>query len=449
MTRPANAARQAAPNHSRRHVAARRRIGRLERLEPRQLMAADVVMQWNNSALDAIRATNTPPPIAARSLAMVHAAIFDAVNSITQTYSAYEFDFVAPPTASQEAAVSAAAQRVLTNLFPAQATLFAGLTSAILATVPDGRNEDAGVHVGQLAADAVLAVRVADGADATVDYQPGTNLGQWQTTLPGHAAALLPQWADVAPFVLTTADQFSGALGASQIPALDSPEYAAAFDEVKALGSVNSTTRTTEQTEIAQFWANGAGTATPPGHLNVMAQIIAQPRKLTIEQQAKLFAQLNLALADTAIAVWDLKYDTDYWRPITAIHSADTDGNDATQADATWQPLITTPPFPTYVSGHSAFSAAAAEVMKNFFGTDAISLTLPSESSSASDRSFTSLSQAAEESAVSRLYGGVHWAFDNRDGLELGAAIGSYVSAQTLSVATSPAAIGVYDGVLV
>jgi len=412
-------------------------------------MSADIVTQWNDNTLAAIRTANAAPPIAARALAMVHTAIYDAVNAITQKRVAFEFDLVAPPTASKEAAVSAAAARVLKNLFPSQDATFSAAETAALALIPDNLDETAGIRVGRQAADAILSSRENDGATATVNYQPGTDPGDWQPTAPDNAAALLPQWPNLTPFALTTAHQFSDSLGAGNIPAIGTPEYAAAYNEVMTLGSATSTTRTEDQTQIARFWANGTGTATPPGHLNLLAQKVSEAKNASLEDNARLFALLNIALADTAIAVWDLKYDVDYWRPITAIRSGDTDGNDATTGDAAWTPLITTPPFPGYVSGHAAFSASASSVLQSFFGTNDVSFTLESESSSATSRSFTSISQAAEESVASRLYAGVHFGFDNRDGLLLGDAIGDFVAANLLATDTTTNPIGVYDGVLI
>lgn len=420
-----------------------------ERLETRQLMSADVVTQWNDTTIDAIRLDATSPPAAARALAMVHTAIYDAVNSITRTHQPYELEYVAPPTASKEAAATAAAARVLAQLFPAQAATFTAQQTSILAAIPDGLDENDGVRAGQRAADAILALRANDGINNTVTYTPGSDLGDWQPTPPGNLAALLPQWGSVTPFGLNSSSQFSSSFDASQIPAIDSDEYTQAFDQVKELGSATSTTRTDEQTEIAHFWANGSGTATPPGHLNLMAQKVSQARDATLEQNARLFALLNIALADAAIACWEVKYDVDYWRPVTAIRQGDSDGNDDTIGDADWTPLIVTPPFPAYVSGHSTFSAAAAGVLQEFFGTDEIAFTLESESSLAEDRSYTSISQAAEESAISRLYGGVHWEFDNVDGLALGEAIGEFVGSSLLEEAPAPVPIGVYDGVLI
>ena len=433
---------------SRKAIVRRRRLSH-ESLEDRCLMAADLVTQWNDIALNAIRAESVPPPVASRALAMVHAAIYDSVNSIAQTHQPYKLNFVAPPTASKEAAISTAAARTLTHLFPNQATSFAQKEIETLTAIPDGLDESSGVRAGRLAAQAIIEARANDRSTETVNYMPGMEIGDWQPTPPNNAASLLPQWPLVTPFALSSADQVHGQIGASQIPDLSSPEYAAAYNEVKSLGSATSTTRTADQTQMAFFWANGAGTSTPPGHLNRMAQQISSARNTSLVDNARLFALLNIALADAAIATWDVKYDTDVWRPITAIRQGDNDGNDATVGDAEWTSLITTPPFSAYVSGHSAFSGAASRVLQAFFGTNDIPFTLESESPSAAPRSFASISQAAEESAISRLYGGVHWNFDNRDGLILGDAVGDFVNDNLMQRDAERVPVGVYDGVLI
>lgn len=428
----------------------------IEALENRLVMSADAVVQWNNIALDAIRTEKTAPPIAARDLAILHTAIYDSVNAIDRTHAFYfagDADVVAPADTSLEAAVAAAAYQTLASLFPAEETSFLAKYQASLAEVADGPAEDLGVAVGETVAARILALRSTDGSTAVVAYTPGTDPGDWQLTprpnpaggeLPG-LPALLPQWPNVTPFAMTSGDQFRP----DGIPDLTSQEYADALNEVKDLGSKTSTTRTQDQTDIALYWANGAGTATPPGHLNVLAQTIAEAQGNTLTQNARLFALLNIALADSAIACWDAKYAFSFWRPITAIRAADTDGNDATVADPAWKPLIVTPNFPTYSSGHSTFSGAAATVLAEFFGTDDIAFTLKSENPSVSDRSFTSFSQAAEESAVSRMYGGIHFSFDNNDGLSAGNSLGVFVSENFLQEKSLPARAGILDGTLV
>jgi hypothetical protein len=244
---------------------------------------------------------------------------------------------------------------------------------------------------------------------------------------------------------MTSGSQFSP----DGIPALTSAEYTAAFNEVKSLGDINSATRTADQTNIALFWANGGGTATPPGHLNVLAAIVAQQRGNSLAENARLFAMLNVGMADAAIMAWDAKYDTEFWRPITAIRAGDTDGNPDTAADAAWTPLIVTPPFPSYVSGHSSFSGAAASVLKSFFGRDNIAFTLPSENPAVASRSFASFSQAAQESADSRLYGGIHWRFDNEDGLTAGKALGTFVARNFFEPTDGSAVAGLVGTTLV
>lgn len=417
----------------------------METLEKRELFAADLVIHWNNVALDAIRASSTVPPIASRSLAILHTSVYDSLNAIDRAYQPYAIDRVALPNTSREAAVAAAAHRVLVELFAGQKATIDDALQSSLATIPDGPAETNGVDLGRQVATQILALRVDDGSSATVNYTQGNAPGDWQRTPPAFAAPLLPHWGGVRPFGLRSATQFA----VDGPPALTSAEYAAAFNEVKEFGSLTSTLRTADQTNIAKFWANGAGTSTPPGHLNVLAQTVSLSQNRSLAENARLFAMLNVALADAAIACWDTKFEYDYWRPITAIRAADTDGNAATAADPDWQPLLTTPPFSGYTSGHSTFSGAAAEVLEAFFGRDNISFTLDSEDPSVPDRSYSSFSQAAEESAVSRLYGGIHFNFDNNDGLEAGRSIGKYIASRHFQPASMPAQSGLIGATLV
>jgi membrane-associated phospholipid phosphatase len=227
---------------------------------------------------------------------------------------------------------------------------------------------------------------------------------------------LLPQWGFLTTFAMTDHAQFRP----PGPPALGSAAYALAFNEVKALGAATGSVRTPDQTEIALFWADGAGTETPPGHWNSIAQDIAGLRGNTLEQNARLFALMNIAMADAAICAWDAKYTFHNWRPITAIRNA------ATDPDPTWNSFIATPPFPDYVSGHSTFSGAAATVLALFYGTDHISFTTGSDFLPGVFRSFTSFSAAAGEAMNSRLYGGIHFRFANEDGLTSGLSIGHW-----------------------
>jgi hypothetical protein len=232
---------------------------------------------------------------------------------------------------------------------------------------------------------------------------------------------------------------------ASGPPELTSSAYAQAHDEVRQLGAANSVTRTAEQTDIARFWADGAGTITPPGHWNQIAQTVVQSKNLSLVDEARLFALLNIAEADAAILCWDTKYFTNFWRPITAIREADTDGNPGTVQVADWQPLLTTPNFPSYTSGHSTFSAAAGTVLAALNGSDNFTFTSQADASAAvGARSFTSFSQAVGEAADSRLYGGIHFRFDNADGLAAGLALGQYVLSSQLQPVPEPATLALY-----
>ncbi|NUN95340.1 MAG: vanadium-dependent haloperoxidase, partial [Candidatus Omnitrophica bacterium] len=283
---------------------------------------------------------------------------------------------------------------------------------------------DNGVALGQTAADMILAHRALDGSTDTVSHTPGSDPGDWRPTPPGFAPALLPNWPTVLPWAMLTGDQFRITDG---LPTLDSPEYETDFNEVKSLGRMDSVMRTADQTEIALFWANGAGTETPPGHWNRIAANVSESRGLALLQNARLFALLNIALADAAIVSWDHKYAFNFWRPVTAIREADTDGNPATIQDATWTPLLATPPFPTYTSGHSTFSGAAERVLARFFGSDTVPFRVNSDGLPGIERSYASFSQAADESGRSRIYGGIHFEFDNRDGLASGRDLGDFV----------------------
>jgi Ca2+-binding RTX toxin-like protein len=434
-------------------VKSRRRRGSLsaalmhfsaESLESREFLSTDAVLQWNAIALDAIRTDRTAPPLAARDLAIMHVAIYDAVNSIDHQYAPYISFVNVHPRASKDAAVAAAARDALVALFPAQQATFETKYTAALAAITDGAAETDGIAAGKAAASRILAARTNDGATNTVVYSSGTNPGDWVPTPPGFLNPVLPQWPDVTPFAMTTSDQFLPVAP----PSLTSTEYAKALNEVKAIGSATSTIRTADQTAIAQFWANGPGTSTPPGHWNVVAEIVSQNKGNSLEDNARLFAMLNVALADAGISCWDAKYEFDMWRPITAIREAETDGNLATIEDATWTPLLATPAFPTYSSGHSTFSGAGAAVLKAFFGTDRVSFVVPSESSGIANRTFRSFTQAAEESGISRIYGGIHFSFDNTAGLKSGAQIGHYVATKYFRTNTLPPSTSFSNGEL-
>jgi membrane-associated phospholipid phosphatase len=383
---------------------------------------ADVITEWNTAALKAIRLDRTPPPVASRTLAILHASIYDAVNGISRSHEAYFVESQVPASASREAAASAAAHKVLSMLFPTSLATFEMLHATTLAAIRNGPQKARGIAWGESVAARILALRANDGSSAVVAPPSGSGPGDWQPTPPAFAPYLLPQWGFVAPFAIPSGFAFRP----SGPPLLDSTKWAADYNEVKEIGSATSATRTTEQTEIARFWADGAGTETPPGHWNSIAQIVGAAPRNTLEENARLFALLNIAMADAAICSWDAKYAYNFWRPVTAIRNGDTDRNDATVPDPEWSSLIVTPPFPDYTSGHSTFSGAAATVLALFYGTDNIVFTTGSDSSPLVFRSFTSFSAAAREAALSRLYGGIHYRSANDDGLTAGSAVGTW-----------------------
>jgi membrane-associated phospholipid phosphatase len=319
-----------------------------------------------------------------------------------------------PASASREAAASAAAHAALVYLFPASTSSFDALHSAILATIPDGPHKTAGIVWGEFVADQILTARENDGFNAVVTPPGGRSPGVWIPTPPAYLPYLLPQWGFVVPFAMTSSSQFRP-LGP---PSLDGQLYASDYNEVKELGASIGSTRTDEQTEIALFWADGAGTETPPGHWNSIAQIIAAAQGNTLEENARLFALLNIAMADAAICAWDAKYTFDFWRPVTAIAFAEPQLN--------WMSFIVTPPFPDYVSGHSTFSGAAATVLPLFYGTQDLPFTTGSDFLPGVYRSFATCLDAAEEAAVSRIYGGIHFRSASEDGLQGGINIGEW-----------------------
>jgi PAP2 superfamily len=395
---------------------------------------ADVVLDWNGVLLNAIRTDKTSPPKASRAMAAVHVAIFDAVNGILGGFTPYHVTAHAPGGASPEAAAAAAAHKVLVALFPAQRATFDAALTASLAAIPDGAAETTGVSWGESVADQILALRANDHSSDVVPYEAPLGGGWWVPTPPAFAAALLPNWPSVTPWCMTKGSQFRA--GAPPFPT--SKEYTAAYREVLRLGRQDSADRTADQTQIALFWADGAGTATPPGHWLVIAQGVAQQGHLTLLGNARLFALVSLAVADAAIVSWDHKYAFSNWRPVTGIQHADTDGNPKTTADPSWLPLIATPPFPSYSSGHSTFSGSSSRILALVFGTDAISFSTTSDGLPGVQRSFTSFSQAAEEAGQSRIYGGIHWQFDNQVGLASGRSLAEHVFFNFLTPVSAP-----------
>ena len=332
-------------------------------------MSADEIIDWNNILLNAVRTNSMSPLSTSRVSAAMNTAMYDAVNSIARTHQPYHVNMTAVPGTSREAAAAQAAHRVLSGMVPANQAAYDAALANSLSSVPNGPGKTAGIALGNTVGAAILALRANDGANAVVPYTPGSAPGDWRPTPPANAAAAAPQWGSITPWAMTSPSQFRNPDGP---PALDSPEFTAAFNQVKAIGSATSSTRTADQSNIAQYWAGQTGTSTPPGHWNRIAQTVAESQGNTLEENARLFALVGIAQADAFIACWDNKYLYDHWRPVTAIRAAETDGNPDTVADLNWSSFIITPNHPSYTSGHSTMSGASGAVLADYFGTDVL-----------------------------------------------------------------------------
>ena len=403
--------------------------------------SANAVNGWNASAgraaLAACIAPGDDPLHESRMYAMMHVAIHDALNAIQRRSRPYAYNAIAPAGASADAAIAAAARDVLVAAiaevpapFP-QACRDAGIASAeadyaaALSLIPAGPARTAGIALGQASAAAILARRVGDGSDTPLqdfDFPQGTAPGEWRFT-DNAPFAFAPGWGDVRPFVLQHANQFRPS---APYPVTSHP-YTLDFEEVKRLGGDGVTTpsdRTPDQTQAGLFWLESS-----PLMWNRIARGVADSRGLDEWQAARLFGLLNMAMADGYVASWRVKYDVLFWRPVTAIRTADTDGNRNTTADPTWTPLQPTYPIPDHDSGHSVEGGAAAEVLKRFFGTDDISFancsfTLPIGSRCIDavpvTRSFDTFTEAAEENGLSRILVGIHFRRATDEGTQHG-----------------------------
>ena len=383
------------------------------------------VVQWNRILLVIVRTPGAQSPTnhATRSFALMHSAIYDAVNSIEKTNEPYLVRLNGVPRhASQEAAAAAAAHEVLIALYPAfQSVLDADLQQS-LTQIPAGKDTDEGILIGRTVADRILTLRSNDGATAQpIPYVFGSAPGDYQSTPPNFPPQ--PQfthWSHVTPFALQHANQFRP----GPPPALTSVTYSAALNEIKSLGIANSTTATADEAFTGRFW-NGA----IQDYWNEITQTAALDHDLTTGQSARLFALLNLALADGVIAFYDAKYTYNLWRPVTAIRAADSDNNPDTIPDANWLPEVgKTAPDPSYPGAHAVLSAAGSEVLIFFFGQDHFEFNVTSEVLPGVERSFTSLSAAAEEATLSRIFAGQHFRFDLTAGQRLGRDVANFVT---------------------
>jgi len=373
---------------------------------------ADVVTEWNERALVCSTTAKQLPAEATRTMALLHASMFDAVNSIEGRYAAYKIKEAAPPGSSSEAAASAAAHTVLLNLFPDQKSDIDAAYRTAIAQIPDGNGKVSGIALGEEVAAEMRARRASDGANAPNTYRPRTAPGVYvMTVLP-----VASQWGSVAPWLMERGSQFRPA----PPPQLASPEWASDYNEIKDLGGKNSTLRTSEQTDIGRFW----GLVGPASWEPVVRALASAPGRSLVEN-ARLFALVEMAAADTYIAVFDAKYTFNFWRPITAIRNGDIDGNDATGRQADWEPLLETPLHPEYPCAHCINSSGVATVLESEFGAGPVpTITMTSPTAPGVVRKWTTIREWSDEVAAARIYAGLHYRNSTVVGKAMGRKIG-------------------------
>jgi hypothetical protein len=440
---------------------------------PRQ--GLDSLHRWNVIAINASGLDHTPvapgenrvfgeqlaPGRASRAMAIVHIAMFDALDAVVGGYTSYTGTQARHGPMSVDAALSQAARDTLAAMFPSQTATFDGYLAEDLAAVPNALQRANGIDLGHRTAAAILAMRLDDGSQIPeprigVDYFPSDQPGHWrQDPISLIPLALGAHWGECIPFVVTSPSQFR----APPPPDMTSAEYTAAYNEVKDVGGVTSTQRTEDQTFIGIFWAYDGtpSLCAPPRLYNQITVRIADQRGLSAIQFARLLALVNVAMADAGMTIWESKYHYDFWRPVLGIRESDPDtgptglgdGNPDTVGDPNFSPLgapasnLTgpnfTPPFPAYPSGHAGFGGAIFQVMRRFYGTDNIAFTFVSDEFNGQTRDnngdirpfrprgFSNLSQAEEENGQSRIYLGIHWSFDKTEGIAQGRRVGDYV----------------------
>lgn len=394
-----------------------------------QLVTGNPALYWSSVVSSTLAGS---PITASRSIAMTQLAIFEAANATTgRRYNSYlNSGAIGGDT---RAAIAVAARNVLVNVNPARTAEYDAALAEALSLIPDSPAKTQGMATGAAIAAATIANRMGDGSNLPVAYTPqapGTP-GAWQPTPPGNLPAAFPQYQDVTPWVMTSTDQFRSL----PAPALDSVAYAINFNEVKEWGGMDSLLRTADQTENALVWASTGALAAVLPWQDVAIEL-AEGAGMDETDAARMLALLAMGNADTIIALWDTKYEYDFWRPVTAIHNADIDGNDATMTDATWMSRVTTPNYPSHSSGIAALAGNAQAVLTSFFG-DANSFCIVA---AAGQRCYNSFSAAAESSAEARIHGGMHYRFETDAGLLQGRSVAGFALSNALAPVPEPGA---------
>ncbi len=390
---------------------------------------ADVITDWNAKAEAIGIEKKLGPPPNARGMAMMHLAMFEAVNAVTHRYESYGLKLPADAGVSPEAAAAAAAHGVLVKLFPDQQAGLDSTLKASLDQVPDGDAKAKGIELGRQAAAGVVALRADDGISATETYRPVTTAGAYIPTPIPISSTI----GKLTPWAMSMGDQFRPA----PPPALTSPTWTADVNEIREVGALASTRRTADQTEAARFWS-----ATGPHCWQPITRQLAAAKKLDLSDSARLFALVALATSDSFIAVFDAKFHYNLWRPVTAIRNADIAGNAATPREASWLPLIETPMHPEYPCAHCISSGAAAGVMQRVLGNDLPEMSMTSPALPAVTRRFATLKAYSDEVSNARVWGGIHYRFSTVVGQDMGDKIAELTVNTKLLPAKAPVASG-------
>ncbi len=386
---------------------------------------ADVVLDWNVIAVNTAVTNGQNPFAQARYAAIVQLAVFESVNAITGEYHPYLGTIVASPGASPEAAAIQAAYRVLSTYFLTSASTLDAERANSLASIPDGQAKTDGIATGEAAALAMIALRANDGSSPAQFKIPGPPVpGEWRATpscpiVNGIAAGTGFQWQNVTPFGIPSASDFL----LDPPPALASRAYAKAYNEVMTVGSIDSTERPQDRANVALFYA----ASSPTQVFNQVVQQVAQERWHSLSENARALAVMNMAMNDSLVAAFLNKYHYNFWRPETAIHAGDTDGNRKTDPDPSWAPFVTTPCFPSYPSNHGSAANAAAEVLRRIYGEGWHFMTLSNPTVPDIVLQYTTFDQITDDISDARVYGGIHFRTDQVAGGRLGTAIGEAV----------------------
>ena len=391
-----------------------------------QNATADVISDWNEKAVTYVLSRSMGPPPAERTIAMMHAAMFDAVNSIERKYRPYLVQLPAPAGTSKEAAAASAAGSILAAVSPQTAANLNAMLAAYLDALPaTGKTE--GVKLGEAVAAKIIEARANDGANQQESYRANTPPGVYVPT----PAVFVPQWPNVKPFVMTSPAQFRAAPPVT----LDSPRWAADYNEIKALGRVDSATRSADQTEVARFWLAIGGDVYYP-----MTRAVAAAKKLDLIDSARLFALVSMARADSLIGVFDSKYHYGFWRPVTAIRNGDRDDNPATERDPTWLPIADTPMHPEYPCAHCVQAASMGAVLEALTGSRSIGeVAMTSTTAPGVTRRWTDLHEFVKEVSQARIWAGFHYRFSTEAAEKMGRQIGEYA----VNNALQPVAVAV------